>query len=199
MSWQITLLLFSAAFEVVLLLAIRNRLRPTLAGPFCLGLLLNALWALNYALDLSSTSLEGKLWMLHVRSTFLPFYTVVWFETAFRFSLGRPLLRGRLLAAALVVPVVTAVLCWVPGGRDLLYYNPWIDTSGAFPLLRVTSGSWTPVYNFYNYLTGLAAIVVLFRMRPRLRAERISWFLFVTGSLLALIADILYELNLPPT
>ncbi len=199
MSWQITLLLFSSVFEVILLLAVRNRLRPVLAGPFCLGLLLNSLWALNYALDLASPTLEGKLWIYHIRSTFLPIYTVVWFETAFRFALGRPFLRGRLLVAALIIPAITMAMVWVPGGRALLYEHPWLDTSGPISLLRTTPGVWLPIYNFYNYSTGLAAIVILFRMRPRERSERISWMLFMSGALLGLIADLLSELNLPPT
>jgi hypothetical protein len=51
-SWQITGLLFSSVFELMMLFLVRSRLRTLASGPFCLALLFNSFWALGYAIEL---------------------------------------------------------------------------------------------------------------------------------------------------
>ncbi len=198
-SWHLTLLIFSAVFEVMMLLAVRGRLRNGTGGPFALVLLLNVLWVCNYAFDLASDSLEEKLLLLQLRSTFLPFYVVAWFETAYRFAVGRPGLRGGVLAAALVVPLGTVIVAWVPDLMPLAYHSFRVETHGAIAVLRSTSGPWTHVYNFYNYAVGLAALYFVFRSRLHGQKERWWRTVFVAGSLLGIVADALYEFGLSPT
>lgn len=200
MSWHLFLLLLSAVAEVVLLLFVRARLRtaPT-AGPFSLVLVLNALWAANYALDLASTSLEEKFLLLKLRSTFLPFYAVAWFETAYRFAVGRPALRGWALGAALVIPVITVLVAWVPGLAPLAYHSFYVEEHGPIAVLRNISGPWTHVYNLYNYTAGVAALYFVLRARLHGARERRWQIVFVLGSLLGIVADVLYEFNLSPT
>lgn len=188
-----------AAFELIMLLVVRGRVRTPAAGPFCLFLLLNLLWVINYALDLRSDDLAEKAWLLQLRSTFLPFYVLVWFETAIRFVLGRPFLRGWILAAGLVVPIVTMVLYWIPGLDQLVYHSPRLDQSGALTLLRVSAGPWGHVYNMFNYVVGVAAMIVVLRTPLRRRGERMSRMLFFGGAMLGILADALFEFNLSPT
>jgi signal transduction histidine kinase/CheY-like chemotaxis protein len=200
MSWQISLLLFSFVFELMLLLLVVGRLKTVAARPFYLGLLLNALWAVNYALDLSSDSRAEKIWLLQLRSTFLPFYALVWFETAFRFARGQPFLRGRWLSAALVIPVITVGLTWFPGSDAYLRFDTArLAAAGSLTLLRLSTGPWIEVYNFFNYSVGVALLYILFRTRLHRRGQRSGLLLFIFGVVLGMIADALHGFGLSPT
>ncbi len=182
-----------------MLLVVRGRLRTITAGPFSFVLLLNTLWACNYALDLSSQSLEEKLLLLKLRSTFLPFYAVAWFETAYRFAVGRPGLRGWTLAAALVVPMGTVALAWIPQLVPLAFHSFHVEVIGHVAVLHTTSGPWTHLYNLYNYAAGLAALYFVFRARLHGRQERRWRLVLLAGALIGIIADVLHEVGYSPT
>ncbi len=200
MHWQITSLYFSTVFELVLLLLVRGHLRTSAAKPFCLGLALKALWAFNYALDLGSSSLEEKLFLFQLRSSFLCFYALVWFETAYRLMRGRAFLRGWTLAASLIVPLISVALVWLPGpGQNPVFrHSFWLDTTGSVPVVHFSNGPWATVFNAYLFGFGAAIFILLFRTRLLTPWERRGRLLFASASLIGIIANALYTLNLSP-
>ena len=119
-SWPVICLTFAAGFEILMAVAARSRMRTLAAKPFVLGLLMAAAWAINYALDLSTASFDDKLLLLRLRLTFLPFYALVWFETAYRLAYGRKCLYGWRLALASIIPAITVAFNWFPPPREFL-------------------------------------------------------------------------------
>jgi signal transduction histidine kinase/CheY-like chemotaxis protein len=201
MPWQIASLYFSSTFSLALLFIIRGHLQTSAAKPFCLALLLQSLWAFDYALDLANPSFETKLLLLQLRSTFLSFYALVWFETAYRISKGRPLLRGWTLAAALVVPVITVALVWLPGpGQNpLLRHSFWLDTSGTVPVVEFLLGPWGIVFYAHAFAFGVATFVIASIKSPHSTWEWRGRWLFIAALSIGLCANVLYILKLSPT
>ncbi len=192
--WQITGFLFSAVFELVMLALVRARLRSPASGPFCLALLLNAFWALGYAVDLALPTLEGKQLAFQLRCSVLCFYAPAWLELAHRMTRGRPLLRGWTAAGVLLVPLVSLALLWFPGpGQSpLLRHSFWIDTSGGLAVLRNALGPMGQVYYFYNYAVWVVIFLLFYPRRSHTRWERRGRLTFLCAAFIGWTADLLH-------
>src|SRR5690606_22108394 len=147
-DWQITALLLSSVFELIMAFFVRSRLRTPTAAPFCLALLLNSSWALGYAVELSPPPLDDEVLVFQLRCALLCFYAPAWLEMVDRMTRGRTLLRGWMVPAVFLVPVVTLVLLWLPGPGQtpLLRHTFWIDASEGMPVLRNDRGPWGLIY-----------------------------------------------------
>ena len=53
-QWQIASLLVAASLEIAIAFVVRARSRALARDPFLLGLVMAAVWSLNYAQDLST-------------------------------------------------------------------------------------------------------------------------------------------------
>ncbi len=181
-----------------MLLLVRERLRTSTAGPFCLALALNAVWALGYAIELMTPTLAGKELVFQIRCTFLCAYALVWLETVHRMTRSRPLLTGWTLGAFLIVPVVTLVLLWFPGpGQNtFLRHSFWIDTAGGVPVLRNSFGPWGVVYYLYNYAVWVFVFALLYPRRKQTAWERRGRFLILAAAFIGWTIDILHLFNL---
>jgi signal transduction histidine kinase/ActR/RegA family two-component response regulator len=199
--WQITALLISSVFELVMLFLVRSRLRTLTAGPFCLALLFNALWAFGYAIELMVPTLEDKLLVFQIRCSFLCFYAPAWLEMVHRMTLGRSLIRGWVTPAVFLVPVVTLVLLWFPGpGQNpLLRHTFWLDTAGGLPVLRNTWGPWGVIYYLYNYAVWAVIFVLLYPRKKHPAWERRGRLIFLVAACVGWTADVchLFELTTP--
>jgi PAS domain S-box-containing protein len=181
-----------------MLLLVRERLRTSTSGPFCLALALNAIWALGYAVELMVPDLAGKELVFQIRCTFLCAYALVWLETIHRMTRGRPLLTGWTLGAFLIVPVVTLALLWFPGpGQNtFLRHSFWIDSSGGLPVLRNSFGPWGIVYYLYNYAVWGYVFVLLYPFRKQTSWERRGRFLILAAALTGWTIDIAHLFGL---
>jgi signal transduction histidine kinase/ActR/RegA family two-component response regulator len=191
--WQITAFLFASVFELVMALFVRSRLRTPTAAPFCLALLLNSVWALGYAIELSLTAFPDKLLTFQIRCSFLCFYAPVWLEMVHRMTRGRPLVRGWMASAILLVPVVTLLLLWFPGpGQNpLLRSRFWVEATGGFPVLRDTLGPWGLLYYLYNYAVWAVIFLLLYPRKSHTTWERRGRLMFLGAALLGWTADAL--------
>ncbi len=183
-------------------LFVRSRLRTITSGPFCVALLLNASWALGYAIELSLPSLEDKLLVFQIRCSLLCFYAPAWFEMIHRMTRGRPLLRGWMIPAVLLVPVVTLVLLWFPGpGQNtLLRHSFWVDASGGLPVLRNAFGPWGIIYYLYNYAVWAVIFLLLYPRKNHTAWERRGRLIFLVAAAIGWTVDALHLFGLtsPP-
>jgi signal transduction histidine kinase/ActR/RegA family two-component response regulator len=197
--WQITCLLFSGVFELALLLLVRNRLHTSASGPFCLALLLNSIWAFGYAFELLSPTLEAKEFAFQLRCSFLCFYALAWVETIHRMVRGRPLLRGPVLASALLVPVITLALIWLPGPgqHPLLRHSFRLEPSeGGLVVLRNGLGPWGQVYYLFNYLAWIWAFFLIYPRRGHTGWERRGRLIFLSAAAVGWCFDALHLLQI---
>ena len=201
MHWQLASLYFSTVFELGLLFVVRGHLHTLAARPFCLGIILKMLWAFDYALDLGSTSFEEKLFLLQLRCSFLCFYAPVWLEVAYRMVNGRVLLRGWTLAAALIVPVISLALVWLPGpGQNPLFRHSFaLDTTGPMPVVHFSFGPWAVVFYLYLLAIGAGIFFIFFLTRLQAPWERRGRLLFIGATLIGMTANLLYVAGHSPT
>ncbi len=183
-------------------LFVRSRLRTPTSAPFCLALLLNSSWALGYAIELSLPELDDKLLVFQIRCSFLCFYAPAWFEMVHRMTRGRPLLRGWMVPAVLLIPVISLLLLWLPGpGQNpLLRHSFWIDASGGIPVLRNALGPFGILYYLYNYAVWGAIFLLLIPRRQQTPWERRGCFIFLAAAFIGWTTDLSHLLHLthPP-
>ena len=201
-QWQIASLLVAAGVEIAIALVVRARSRAFARDPFLLGLLVGAAWALNYALDLSTDSYAAKLLLLRMRFTFFPFYPLLWSETAYRFARGRKMFSDWRLAAGLIVPVVTAVLAWVPvsiAPLALLRPDLRLDITGILPVLRFAFGPWALVFGIFSLTIIAIAVLTLIQYRGESQWDRAGRWLLLAAFGFGFVLNALQALHLSPT
>ncbi len=141
-----------------------------LALHFTLLMLSLTLWALAYALELTTTTLPAMLAWVRVEYLGIAFLPVAWIGLALGYSgRSRYLTRNR-LAISLAIPAITVALNWSNDLHHLFYRRVAIDDSGHIPLLMIEPGPWYYVNVAYTYL-ALAAGTFLF-LQVWLRAPR---------------------------
>ncbi len=200
--WPIALLVFAVCFNLGLIVLIRSRTAVATTNPFSLALLLGALWAGNYAVDLSTSDLATKVWLLRTRFLVVSFYSLVWFEMIYRFALGKTFLTRRKLALALIVPVFTVIFAWLPttaGYQPLIHSDFRVEASGAIFLLRFTFGPWALVVVAYAVAFLGSAMAVLWRTRLDTPWEQEARLIIIVACLLPLLFNALHVLGLLPT
>ena len=199
--WPVAFLIFAAGLEIVIAITVFRRLRGLVAGPLVLGAFLAALWAVDYALDLSCSGFAEKLLLLRLRFLFLPFYPVVWFEVVYRFVYSRRCLYGIRLALVSIVPAITVIVSWVSPLTGLLafQYGFWLDSSGRLPLLRFSLGPWSTVFFGFSCVISICGIVLLWREMPRTSWERTARRLFTAAYVFGLLLNVLFAVNHPTT
>ncbi|HWL17605.1 MAG TPA: ATP-binding protein [Opitutus sp.] len=197
MAWQITAFLFSAVFELIMAFFVRSRLRTPTAAPFCLALLLNSSWALGYAIELSLPSLEDKLLVFQIRCSLLCFYAPAWLEMVHRMTRGRPLLRGWMIPAVMLVPLVSLALLWLPGpGQNpLLRHSFWLDASSGLAVLRNGLGPWGQIYYLFNYGAWTIIFLLLYPRKNQSAWERRGRQIFLAAAFIGWTADLLHLLQ----
>ena len=197
--WPVACLILAAGLEIVVAIAVFRRLRGLVAAPLVLGAFLAALWAVDYALDLSSSGLAEKLLLLRLRFLFLPFYPIVWFEVCYRFVYGRRCLYGIRLAAASIVPGITVMVSWFAplSGFLVFQYGFWLDSSGRLPVLRFFLGPWSIVFFGFCCAISLWGFVLLWREMPRTTWERTARRMFAAAYVFGLLLNVLFAVNRP--
>ncbi len=181
-----------------MLFLVRGRLRTSTAGPFSLALLLNALWCLGYAIELSLPALTDKEFIFQIRCSFLCFYAAAWLETIHRMTRSRPLLRGWTLAAVLIVPAITLVLLWLPGpGQNpFLRHDFWVDDRSGLGVLRNTLGPWGHVYYIFNYAIWCYVFFLLYPRRKQTAWERRGRLLILASAVIGWTVDVFHLFGL---
>ncbi len=201
-QWQIASLLVAASLEIAIAFVVRARSRVLARNPFLLGLAMSAVWALNYAFDLSTDSYAEKLFLLKLRFTFLPFYPFLWAETVYRFARGRKLFSGWRLLTVLTVPALTAAFAWLPAsGTPLALLRPdrQLDLSGSLPVLPFDFGPWVAVFGVLSLAVVAVAVLALVRYRGASRWDRTGRWLVLAAIGFGGALNALQALHLSPT
>lgn len=184
-------------------LALYARRRGGVAGatPFVAAMAAATISSLGYALQLASNDLETMLFWMRISHLGLvvmqPAALILVIQYTGR---GRRLNRGGWLGFFLV-PAVSLILLWTNDWHALYHQAPWVDQSGAFPILRASFGPWFWVQNAYAYLIMVAALVLMIQFLLNApRAYRTQALLLLLGGAPPFLASFLYLMrigNLP--
>jgi signal transduction histidine kinase/CheY-like chemotaxis protein len=197
-SWPIACLIFAALFDLTVAAFAYGRRGAIAAPPFAIGMIINAIWAIGYAIELAVPALDDKILWMQLRFLFVPFYTVVWFEATYRFLRGRAFFTGYRLLFVLIIPIVTVCLSWLPHGEfsPIFRHGFRIDDSSWTPLLRFESGPWTILYKLHTYCLVVFGWVFLLASLRNAGWERLPRILFCIAYLIQSVCDILFSLRL---
>lgn len=200
-TWPVVCLAFASALETLFAIALRTRMRNTAANPFALGMAMAAVWHITYALDLGTVALPEKLLLLQIRSTFLPFYTLVWFEACYRFVYGRKCLHGWRMVAAGIVPFATAVITWLPHLPTFLVFRShyWLDRSGVVPILRYSLGPWGMIFYAFTLVFIIGCFVIVAASLREASWDRTARLLLLIGWTVGAAGNLAFMANRSPT
>lgn len=135
--------------------------RVPAAVPYVILMFCIAAWAFLYALDIISTSLPEKIFLHNLRFIVVPFIPVLELWLIVAYLKKKEWLRldwGAILSA---IPVLAVVLAITSPSHSLFRYNFTINTSGPVPVLQYSESTFYLVYNIYNLLILVLAIVIL--------------------------------------
>ncbi|MEN6609359.1 MAG: histidine kinase N-terminal 7TM domain-containing protein [Methanoregulaceae archaeon] len=142
--------------------------RVPAATPYVLLTFCAAGWAILYALDLLTQSLQLRVFFHNLRFLFLPYISVLalWLVIAY---IKRPeWLRLKWALLVLVIPVTASVLALTSPFHQMFRYNFSIVTSGPVPFLAYTESAFFTVYSLYSlFLLILAELILVAESRKQ--------------------------------
>ncbi len=168
------------------------------ARPFTMLMVIGALSALFYAIEISLKSPDLKILCSQIRLAIQPFFVPAVTLLVIEYLGWVTWLTRQRMALLFVIPVMTALLSLSGSFHELFRYNFRVDSSGLVSVLFFERGPWWWVYYIYSMLLLIVSCTILFasfRMRSlRYRNTLILAF----GILLIVLADILFVLKLTP-
>jgi two-component system, cell cycle sensor histidine kinase and response regulator CckA len=157
-----------AALFCVLIAVVAFR-RRALPGGFYLALMMAAAawWALLYGFELTTPSIEGKVFWVKLEYMGAVAMPLAWLLFAWSYTgLARKLDR-RVLVALCAMPVLTVLLTVTNGLHVLMWSTASLSPPGGFPAANLASGPWYWVNTAYCYGLVVAGSVLLLRMALR--------------------------------
>lgn len=190
-------ILAAALLAGLALYALRFRGAPA-ATPFAALMGLGALWAFQYALDLSAASLSSKILLADIRITVIIFIPLVLLWLVIDYTGRRAWRTLPRLLPLLVIPLLTIVLVWTGSHHTLYRYNPRLNLAAPFPLLVWDRGPFFWLAEAYAVVAEVVALWLLFASLRRPTLRRLNTLLLVVAILLPGLADILFNAGLTP-
>lgn len=159
-----------------------------------------AFWSMAYALEISSISLEGKLFWAKIQYAAIVSVPLFWFALALDYS-GREKLitRGNFLALA-VFPFFTFVLVLTNESHHFVWQEVGLDVAGAFPSLEIHYGLWFWFHVLYSYTLILVGSIyfIMFIRRSILPLYRWQALILLMGVLAPWVANGIYITRASP-
>jgi PAS domain S-box-containing protein len=174
--------------------------RAMAAARFLIAVLLEvAFWALAYALEYMSSSIQTRLFWVKVQ-----FIGGVWLApTFFGFSLCiaglEKWIKWRQVWPLALIPLFTIVMAWTNSHHYLVYEFAWLDPSGPGVITAFSRGVVFWIYITYAYLLLMLGTLLLLRSvwkSRRLHRFRLSMLLIGIG--LPWLVNALYLFEVKP-
>ena len=126
-----------------------------------------AWWALLYGLELTTATLEGKVFWLKLEYLGIVAIPLAWFMFARYYTGALKKLGPRVLVALWVIPIITVLLVVTNEMHLLMWTNASLGPSGTFPGVALAPGPWYWVNTVYSYLLIAAGSALLLRVAIR--------------------------------
>ncbi|MFC3773246.1 histidine kinase N-terminal 7TM domain-containing protein [Paenibacillus sp. GCM10012303] len=178
-------LLLVATCSTLLLcyLAWKRRELP-IAISYGLGMLAGAFYTFGYAFELTSTTLEQIRFWLRIEYIGIPFGATLWIIMVLQYTGRQALIRKPLVAALLIVPMITLIAQYTNEQHHLFYHAMSIDLSKGFPLVHLVKGPLYMLhlgYSYFFFVIGMGLIIQLYRKSTPQMKKPIAYM--IIGSL----------------
>ena len=191
-------LLVGAAILIwMVLYALRFKEVPT-ARIFSILIGLMALWALNQALEISTSWLDLKIFLTELRApvnAFIPFVSLL---LALTYTGHSQWLTRRRWGLFLIVPLVIALLSITSTYHLFFYYNFSLDTSGPFPILLKTNGVGYLVFILYSYFLLIITAGIFFAALRNPKLSLRNTLILLTSLIIPFFTELLDYLGFIP-
>ncbi len=127
-----------------------------------------AVWSGGYALEISATSFEAKVFWAKVQYFGIAAIPLLWLCFVILYVGESSWLTPSRFVLLAIVPLFTVVLVWFNERLHVIWAGISVDTSLGFSMLRFEYGPALWTYAGYSYLLLLIAALVLFRAIVRL-------------------------------
>ena len=169
------------------------------ATAFALLMLFIAEWSLAYALEVSSATLEAKVFWAKVQYVGIAFLPLAWLAFALQYTNFNSWLSRRNVALLSIMPVLTVLLMWTNEAHMLIWIKPQLVANGPFPAINKAYGSWFWVHSIYSYILLLIGTILLIRLfirSPHLYRQQAG--LLLLGALIPWVGNGLSIAGLKP-
>jgi len=168
-------------------------------GLFALAMVAVAFWGGTYAIQLSSVSLEAKVYWVRWANTATLVAPTTWLLFAMAYADHEEWLTPRIYALLLVEPIVGFVANWTTLLGGLMWRGFARVQPSSFSLLERTLGPLFVTHAVYSYvliLLGGLLIVAKVHRSPRMYLGQAA--LLIVGAALPLVTNVGYMLGLGP-
>lgn len=188
----------SGVAALFLSILIFNRLSETVRW-FAAMMFCSAIWAICYALELASYTLNQMLFWINMEYIGISFLPATWIIFTIKFIGKDEWLTRKNLFLIFLFPFITYLLVWTNPWHHLHYEHTSLDDSGPFPLLSIKPGVWYRVHTVYFYfllIWGLSLLIHKFRKAdPVYKRQNI---LIIVGAFIPWFVNLIYLLGLRP-
>ncbi len=203
MHWQynpyvLPLIIATAITGALAIFAWRRRATPG-SMPFTLLMLAVATWSLSYAFELGGVDLSTKLFWVKIQYLSIVIVPIAWLAFVLQY-IGRAdwLTQSRLVFLS-IMPILTVLVVWTNDSHALMITNIELDTSGSFPVLVRTFGSWFWINAAYAYsllfLGSFLLIQTIIRNPQQYRKQSAA---LLIGALAPWVGNSIYIFGLSP-
>ncbi len=166
---------------------------------FSVTMLCSAVWAICYALELSSHTLGQMLFWINLEYIGISFIPAAWIVFIIKFIGKDEWLTKRNYTIIFSFPVLALGFVWTNRWHHIHYSEVSVDGSGPFPLLAITPGPWYHVHTIYFYFLlawGMYLLINKFRKADAVYKRQNSSILI--GALIPWSVNVIYLLGLRP-
>ncbi|QGQ97538.1 hypothetical protein EHS13_22930 [Paenibacillus psychroresistens] len=189
---SILLFLAAALMGFISFLSYRKRHLPV-AKTMILMMLAAAFYALGYAFEVLSRSLNEVKLSLQIEYLGIPFVTTLWLFLIIQFTGTATGYRRRLALLLFVIPIAVFFIHLTNGWHHLIYERYILNTEGSVPLYTTVKGPWYKVHTVYNYFVLLCGIVLFIPMYWRaLPMVRKQIFLLLLGAIAPMLFNLFF-------
>jgi len=158
-----------------------------------------AYWALNYAVELSTVSLQTKILVQETRFIVNPFFGVIDLWLVLTFLHKYDWMKGWRWKALLIIPVGIMLAALTSRYHTLFRYNYGVDLSGPLPTLTFVNGPLYFVHIGYTYLLVITGLLILLLIKEESHRIYLKQRILLFGALIfPTILDIIFQVGGTP-
>jgi signal transduction histidine kinase len=194
-----SIVLLLAGLIILLLAFILLSYKHKTAISFAWVLFCISIWAIFYALELSSTQYHQIMLWIRLEYIGISFLPAAWIFFSLQFTNIEKSVSNLQQIVIFAFPVITLLMVLTNPWHHLHYQNTILDQSGPFPLLAIESGPWYHVHTVYFYfLLALGIILIIRRWNHIDILYRKQRFIIFLAALFPWFANVLYLSGIRP-
>ncbi|MCC5929661.1 MAG: PAS domain-containing protein [Cyclobacteriaceae bacterium] len=194
-----SIVLLFAGLIILLLTFILLSHRHKAASSFAWVLFCISIWAIFYALELSSLQYHQVMLWIRLEYIGISFLPAAWIFFSLHFTNSEKSVGNLQQIAIFAFPAITLLMVLTNTWHHLHYQSTFLDESGPFPLLAIEPGPWYHVHTVYFYfLLALGIILITRRWNHIDIFYRKQRFIIFVAALFPWFANVLYLSGIRP-